>query len=133
MRAPDPRDGEGEDLFRTEHASSDEAARALARRLRDDGDGPVTVDVRDADAYQALRVEGAVHLPPEAVGEAGDRLPEGTLYYVYGEDHASARASRVTLLLAQEGFPVQEVHGGLAALREAGAPLAGDEAPGGEA
>lgn len=133
MRDPDPGGGEGEDLFRTEHAASEEAAQALARRLREEGDGPVTVDVRDADAYEALRVAGAVHLPPDAVEEAGERLPEDTLCYVYGEDHASGRASRVTLLLAQEGIPVQEVHGGLAALRRAGAPLAGSEASAGDA
>lgn len=129
MRAPDPRDGEGEDLFQTEHGASDEAARALAERLQEEGeDGPVTVDVREADAYETLRVAGAVHLPAEDLEEAEERLPEGDLCYVYGQDHASEAASQVTLLLAQEGFPVQEVQGGFAALREAGAPLAGSEA-----
>lgn len=132
MRAPDPADGEGEDLFRTEHASSAEAAEALARRLREDDDPPAAVDVREADAYQALRLAGAYHLPLDEVEEAEDRLPDDELLYVYGEDHASAAASRVTLLLAQAGFRVQEVHGGLAALREADAPLAGDEAPDGD-
>lgn len=126
---PDPRDGEGEDLFRTEHASSAEAARALARGLRGE-DPPTTVDVREAEAYEAVRVAGALHLPPDAVDEAGDRLPDDELLYVYGEDHASEAASSVTLLLAQEGFQVQEVHGGLAALREADAPLEGDEVAG---
>jgi rhodanese-related sulfurtransferase len=124
MRHPDPTDGEGEDLFRTEHASSAEAAEAVAERLRAGEDPPATVDVREADAYREVHVEGAYHLPLDHVEEAAERLPEDELLYVYGEDHASATASRVTLLLAQEGLRVQEVHGGLEALREAGAPLA---------
>ena len=87
------------------------------------------IDVRNPHEWEAGRIEGAVHLPLDDLGERAKELdrtrPVVTVCLSGG------RSAKAVKELAGEGFDVQHLEGGLAAWVAQGQPLvAADGGPG---
>ncbi len=88
-------------------------------------DDAVMLDVREHDEWEAGHAPGAVHIPlgdlPSRLGE----LPEtdSTLAVVC---RSGGRSSRAVMWLAQQGFEVANVDGGMQAWQGAGKQLVAD-------
>ncbi len=81
----------------------------------DEGRAIFLVDLRDAEAYAAGHIRGAVNIPVDELPERLNELPWGKLIvlYCYHGPH-SMRASRN---LAALGYYVADVYGGFRAYR----------------
>lgn len=84
-------------------------AAALKKKLG--GGGPIVIDTRPAQEFLAGRLPGARNLPLERLKELADGIPAGSELVVYDRDNA--RAVRAVRLLAEKGFDVLELSGGL--------------------
>jgi rhodanese-related sulfurtransferase len=104
---------------------SQATAYELKSRLNWGEPGLTIVDVRDHDAFNQCRIQGAITMPmPEFLEMAKTALLPGRDIYVYGasdEDTASAAN-----MLREAGFSrVAELKGGLEAWRELNGPVEG--------
>jgi len=94
----------------------------LARRL----DGVAVFDVRSHGYYEkgATRIQGSGRLEPNALHQPGASLPpkdkEVVLYCTCVRESTSVRVARV---LADRGYKVSVIEGGLRAWRKAGLPV----------
>jgi rhodanese-related sulfurtransferase len=84
-------------------------------------DDAVLLDVREPDEWVAGHVEGAVHVPMNAVPAALDRLDRDDQIVVLCK--VGSRSARVTAWLNQQGFRASNLDGGLIAWAGAGRPL----------
>lgn len=73
------------------------------------------VDVREQDEWQTKHIEGAVHVPLSDLEHAKETLDKEQDYYVMC--HSGARSARACQLLANEGYNVTNVMGGISAWR----------------
>ena len=78
------------------------------------------LDVREDDEWVAGHAEGALHVPMGQVPQRLPELPEGELHVVC---RAGGRSLRVAQWLAQNGYDVVNVDGGMGAWAEAGRPM----------
>ncbi|HET7167708.1 MAG TPA: rhodanese-like domain-containing protein [Candidatus Limnocylindrales bacterium] len=92
------------------------------RRLRDDPDRPVLVDVREADEFRAVRAPGAVLMPMSTfVTRMGELPADRPLLIVC---HVGGRSASVaSYLLASGRTDVVNVAGGMDAWERAGLPV----------
>jgi len=79
------------------------------------------LDVRNADEFSRGHVEGAVFLPLHMVPLRVSELDRAETYYVVCE--SGARSAQACAYLAQQGYDVRSVQGGMSAWRSAGLPV----------
>jgi hydroxyacylglutathione hydrolase len=94
----------------------------LAERLAA-GDGPVVLDVRDADEFAAAHIPGSVHVPyGELGGRLGELSHEQTIAAVCSGGKRSGLAASI---LQREGFTdvVHVGHGGVGVWQSRGHPV----------
>ncbi len=103
----------------------DDLVRDLTARTRH---GYVIVETRSPEAFASARIAGAVNLPyrdmtPESVSE----LDRDLVYVCYCESIHCNAATKGALKLAEIGFKVKRLSGGITAWRAAGYPVDRDE------
>lgn len=100
------------------------------RRLREDGDRPLLLDVRELDEFAAVRVAGATLLPTSQFMDRVSEVPADRPLLVIC--HAGGRSAAVTGYLVRGGrTDVVNVAGGMLAWERAGLPiLRGRPSPG---
>ena len=91
------------------------------RRLRDDPDRPVLLDVRELDEFATVRAPGVLHIPMSTfqarVGDVPDDRPVLVIC------HTGGRSAAVTGFLLRTGrADVANVAGGMDAWAKAGLP-----------
>lgn len=100
------------------------------RRLREDPDRPLLIDVRELGEFVAVRAPAAVLLPTSTFAARVDELPTDRPLLVIC--HVGGRSAAVTGFLARSGrTDVTNVAGGMEAWERAGLPVRrGPVAPG---
>lgn len=92
------------------------------RRLREDPDAPILLDVREMDEFVAVRVPGAVLAPTSTFMTRVDELPADRPLLVMC--HMGGRSAAVTGFLIRAGrSDVVNVAGGIEAWEQAGLPV----------
>lgn len=71
------------------------------------------IDVRDKAAFEAEHIPGAVSIPLADLEKNIGRLPQDKTLVTYCWHFACALAPKAALFLAQKGFKVQELNGGI--------------------
>ena len=73
----------------------------------------VLLDVRDAESFAQERIPGAVNVPLAELEKACAKLPKDKTLVTYCWNITCAMAPKAALQLAEKGFQVQELVGGL--------------------
>ena len=71
------------------------------------------VDVREVDEFESLRLEGARNLPLSQLADTYKQLDKDQLYYVICK--SGMRSARACQFLAEQGYEVINVQGGMTA------------------
>ena len=71
------------------------------------------VDVREVDEFESLRLEGARNLPLSQLADTYEQLDKDQLYYVICK--SGMRSARACQFLAEQGYDVINVQGGMTA------------------
>lgn len=71
------------------------------------------VDVREVEEFQTLHLEGARNLPLSQLSDTYDQLDKDLLYYVICK--SGMRSARACQFLAEQGYEVINVQGGMTA------------------
>ena len=71
------------------------------------------LDVREVEEFEALHLEGAQNLPLGQLADIYDRLDKDLLYYVICK--SGMRSARACQFLAEKGYDVINVQGGMTA------------------
>ena len=74
------------------------------------------VDVREVDEFEALHLEGAHNLPLSQLPDSYDQLDNNQLHYVICK--SGMRSARACQFLAEQGYKVINVQGGMTAFEE---------------
>ena len=72
------------------------------------------VDVREVEEFEALHLEGARNLPISQLADTYEQLDKDQLYYVICK--SGMRSARACQFLAEQGYEVINVQGGMDAL-----------------
>lgn len=98
------------------------------------GEKIVVVDVRSAEAYAREHIPGAISLPHRTMSpETTRHLDKSSLYVTYCDGIGCNGSTKGALKLAQLGFRVKELIGGLDWWRRDGYATAGAQARAGTA
>lgn len=90
-------------------------------------DGYVIVETRAAEAFDAARIPGAVNLPyRDMTDETTAHLDKQLVYVCYCESVNCNAATKGALKLAELGFKVKRLSGGITAWIAAGYPVEGE-------
>ncbi|MFI5347717.1 MAG: rhodanese-like domain-containing protein [Elusimicrobiota bacterium] len=84
----------------------------------------LVLDVRDQDDYLDEHIRGAVNVPAESIVARLAGLPRDKTLVTYCWDMTCALAPKAALELAQKGFKVQFLAGGIAEWKHKGLPVA---------
>ena len=71
------------------------------------------VDVREVDEFESLHLEGARNLPLSHLADTYEQLDKDQLYYVICK--SGMRSARACQFLAEQGYEVINVQGGMTA------------------
>ena len=71
------------------------------------------VDVREVEEFQMLHLEGAQNLPLSQLADTYNQLDKDLLYYVICK--SGMRSARACQFLAEQGYDVINVQGGVTA------------------
>ena len=71
------------------------------------------VDVREVEEFEALHLVGAHNLPLSHLSDSYDQLDKGLLHYVICK--SGMRSARACQFLAEQGYEVINVQGGMTA------------------
>ncbi|WP_370970912.1 rhodanese-like domain-containing protein [Amycolatopsis sp. cg9] len=94
-------------------------------------DGYVVVETRAPAAFAQARIPGAVNLPyRDLTAESTKHLDRDVVYVCYCESANCNAATKGALKLAQLGFRVKRLSGGISSWIAAGYPVEGTAAPG---
>lgn len=74
------------------------------------------VDVREVEEFETLHLEGAQNLPLSQLADIYDRLDKNLLYYVICK--SGMRSARACQFLAEQGYEVINIQGGMLAFEE---------------
>ncbi|MDD5304616.1 MAG: rhodanese-like domain-containing protein [Elusimicrobia bacterium] len=86
-------------------------------------DNLLLLDVRSAEAYAENHIPGAINIPlTELVAKLGT-LPKDKTIMTYCSNLTCALAPKAALVLAEKGFKVMELFGGIATWTEYGFPV----------
>lgn len=92
------------------------------RRMREDPNGPLLVDVREQYEFDAVRAPGAVLMPMSSLGTRIGELPTDRPLMIVC--HVGGRSAAVTGFLARSGrTDVVNVAGGMEAWERRGLPV----------
>jgi rhodanese-related sulfurtransferase len=92
------------------------------RRLREDPDGPLLIDVREDHEFVEVRAPGAVHVPMSTFAARAGELPRDRPLMIMC--HLGGRSSAVTGFLIRSGrADVVNVTGGMDAWERGGLPV----------
>lgn len=69
------------------------------------------VDVREAEEFETLHLEGARNLPLSQLADTYEQLDKDQLYYVICK--SGMRSARACQFLAEQGYDVINVQGGM--------------------
>ncbi len=96
--------------------------REAERRLREDPERPLLIDVREPDEFATVRAPGAVSVPTSTFQLRAGELPtDRPLLFVC---HVGARSAAVTGFMLRSGrADVVNVTGGMEAWERAGLPV----------
>lgn len=72
------------------------------------------VDVREVEEFEALHLEGARNFPLSQLADTYEQLDKDQLYYVICK--SGMRSARACQFLAEQGYEVINVQGGMDAL-----------------
>lgn len=90
-----------------------------------DRDDLFLLDVREPNEWEAGHVDGATHIPMNALGAAQDALPtDSTILCIC---RSGRRSAMVTSALERAGYAAENLEGGLLAWVEARLPLVTDD------
>lgn len=94
--------------------------------LRELGDAPIIIDVRDAADFAAGHLPGAHHIPLAQLADRAATLPQDRPIVTYCNMHhpGQSRGERAAALLTAQGLAAQAIEGGLPAWQRAGYPIA---------
>ncbi len=95
--------------------------------VSDVADDAVVVDVREADEWAAGHAPNAVHIPLGELTSRLNEIPDGDTVPIVCR--SGARSGRAVAWLAQQGFDVANLDGGMKAWAAAGKQLAGAADP----
>ncbi|AXX28238.1 rhodanese [Actinosynnema pretiosum subsp. pretiosum] len=106
----------------------DDVARDLAAGT---ATGYLLVETRSAERFAELRVPGAINLPhPEISAETTADWDRDLVYVCYCESSQCNAATKGALKLAELGFRVKRLSGGITAWHAAGFPVEGSAVEG---
>ena len=71
------------------------------------------IDVREVEEFETLHLEGAQNLPLSQLDDTYDQLDKDLLYYVICK--SGMRSARACQFLAEQGYDVINVQGGVTA------------------
>ena len=71
------------------------------------------IDVREVEEFQTLHLEGAQNLPLSQLADIYDQLDKDLLHYVICK--SGMRSARACQFLAEQGYDVINVQGGMTA------------------
>ena len=71
------------------------------------------IDVREVEEFETLHLEGAQNLPLSQLADTYDQLDKDLLYYVICK--SGMRSARACQFLAEKGYDVINVQGGMTA------------------
>ena len=71
------------------------------------------LDVREVEEFETLHLEGAQNLPLSQLADTYDQLDKDLLYYVICK--SGMRSARACQFLAEKGYDVINVQGGMTA------------------
>lgn len=71
------------------------------------------VDVREVDEFESLHLEGARNLPLSQLADTYEQLDKDQIYYVICK--SGMRSARACQFLAEQGYDVINVQGGMTA------------------
>ena len=71
------------------------------------------VDVREVEEFQTLHLEGAQNLPLSQLADTYEQLDKDQIYYVICK--SGMRSARACQFLAEQGYDVINVQGGMTA------------------
>ena len=74
------------------------------------------VDVREVDEFEALHLEGAHNLPLSQLADSYNQLDKNQLHYVICK--SGMRSARACQFLAEQGYEVINIQGGMTAFEE---------------
>ncbi|QKV76014.1 rhodanese-like domain-containing protein [Amycolatopsis sp. Hca4] len=93
-------------------------------------DGYVVVETRAPEAFAHARIPGAINLPyRDLTAESTEHLDRDLVYVCYCESTVCNAATKGALKLAQLGFKVKRLSGGITAWIAAGYPVEGTTEP----
>jgi rhodanese-related sulfurtransferase len=96
--------------------------------------GYVVVETRAPEAFARARIPGAINLPyRDLTAENAKHLDRDLVYVCYCESTVCNAATKGALKLAELGFKVKRLSGGIAGWIAAGHPVEGDKAEGDKA
>jgi len=72
------------------------------------------VDVREVEEFEALHLEGARNFPLSQLADTYEQLDKDNLYYVICK--SGMRSARACQFLAEQGYEIINVQGGMDAL-----------------
>ncbi|KOV78119.1 rhodanese-like domain-containing protein [Nocardia sp. NRRL S-836] len=87
--------------------------------------GYVLVETRAPEVFARRRIPGAINLPYRDLPERVD-LDPALVYVCYCESFQCNAATKGALALAQRGYRVKRLSGGITAWEQAGYPVEGD-------
>jgi rhodanese-related sulfurtransferase len=93
----------------------------IKSRLKDAG--TLILDVRDADWYEKEHIPGAKNVPLNELAKHIASLPKDKTLVTYCWSLTCWAAPRAALQLAEKGFKVQEMVGGIQEWKAAGFPV----------
>jgi rhodanese-related sulfurtransferase len=97
-------------------------AAEAERRMREDPDGPLLVDVREQHEFDEVRAPGAVLMPMSSLAARAGELPSDRPLMIVC--HSGSRSAAVTGYLARAGrTDVVNVAGGMDAWERGGLPV----------
>ena len=76
------------------------------------------IDVRDAESFAKERIPGAANFPLTELEKSYSKLPQDKTLVTYCWNITCAMATKAALQLAEKGFKVQELMGGLDEFRK---------------
>ena len=93
------------------------------RRRREAGADVVILDVRDGASYAEEHIPGALNIPLAELAARAKELPKNKDIVAYCWDTHCALAPKAALWLAQKGFKVHELAGGIDAWKDYDMPV----------
>lgn len=89
----------------------------------------IVIDVRDADAYIAGHIEGALHIPLSYIAGEVPYLRKGKPIVTYCACPAEETSGHAALTLQQNGIQSSALTGGIEAWRQEGRPMRAGREP----